>query len=42
MLKSTCSYPNQKNTNRAYSLPPDTCSVSDMVRVNLFTKLDDC
>ncbi|MGL9779316.1 MAG: hypothetical protein ACR5K5_03560 [Wolbachia sp.] len=42
MLKSTYSDPNQKNTNRACSLPPDTCSVSDMVKVNLFTKLDDC
>ncbi|WP_349968104.1 hypothetical protein [Wolbachia endosymbiont of Armadillidium arcangelii] len=42
MLKSTYSYPNQKNTSRACLLPPDTCSVSDMMRVNLFTKLDDC
>ncbi|KLT22350.1 hypothetical protein wVul_0138 [Wolbachia endosymbiont of Armadillidium vulgare str. wVulC] len=42
MLKSTYFYSNQKNTSRACSLPPDTCSVSDMVKVNLFTKLDDC
>lgn len=32
MFKSTYSYP----------MPTDTCSVSDIVRVNLFTKLDDC
>ncbi len=40
--KSTYSCPNQKNKNHTCLLPPDTCSIIDMVKVNLFTKLDDC
>src|SRR6266576_257484 len=40
--KSTYSCPNQKSKNHTCLLPPDTCSIIDMVKVNLFTKLDDC
>ncbi len=42
MPTNTFSCPNQKNANHVRILPLDTCYVSDMLKINLFTKLDDC
>ncbi|WP_265021349.1 hypothetical protein [Wolbachia endosymbiont (group A) of Icerya purchasi] len=42
MPTNTFSCPNQKNANHVRILPLDACYVSDMLKINLFTKLDDC